>query len=139
MLSEAPTRANSRSTTGSFAVRAGTNEPACAMRQSSAVCRRYVDFPPMFGPVRITSWCVAPSSATSFGTNASATYRSTTGWRTSVARSSSPACIRGHPAAHCLEDFDLALENPFVRPEHLLLVRFQIGGDEPFPSGDGLL
>ena len=36
MLSDAPTRANRRSTTGSFAVRAGTNEPACAIRQSSA-------------------------------------------------------------------------------------------------------
>ena len=36
MLSDAPTRANSRSTTGSLAVRAGTNEPACAIRQSSA-------------------------------------------------------------------------------------------------------
>ena len=40
MLSDAPTRAKMRSTIGSFASRAGTNEPACAIRQSSAVCRR---------------------------------------------------------------------------------------------------
>ena len=40
MLSDAPTRAKRRSTIGSFALRAGTNEPACAIRQSSAHCRR---------------------------------------------------------------------------------------------------
>ena len=40
MLSDAPTRAKMRSTIGSFAVRAGTNDPACASRQMSAVCRR---------------------------------------------------------------------------------------------------
>ena len=40
-------------------VRAGTNDPACASTASSAVWRRYVDLPPMFGPVRITSWRVA--------------------------------------------------------------------------------
>ena len=58
---------------------AGTNEPACAIRQISAVWRRYVDFPPMFGPVRMTSWLPVPSSATSLGTNAPAQRRSTTG------------------------------------------------------------
>jgi hypothetical protein len=40
MLSEAPTRAKIRSTAGSFADRAGTNEPACASRHMIAVCRR---------------------------------------------------------------------------------------------------
>ena len=40
MLSDAPTRAKMRSTSGSFASRAGTNDPACAMMQISAVCRR---------------------------------------------------------------------------------------------------
>ena len=40
MLSDAPTRAKMRSTSGTFASRAGTNEPACAIRHTSAVCRR---------------------------------------------------------------------------------------------------
>ena len=42
------------------------------MMQTSAVCRRYVDLPPMFGPVRIISWHVDPFSTMSFGTNGSA-------------------------------------------------------------------
>jgi hypothetical protein len=33
-----------------FARVAGTNDPACAMTQMSAVCLRYVDLPPMLGP-----------------------------------------------------------------------------------------
>ena len=40
MLSEAPTRAKMRSTIGSLALRAATNEPACAISESSAVWRR---------------------------------------------------------------------------------------------------
>ena len=70
MLSDAPTRAKMRSTSGSFASRAGTNDPACAIRQSSAVCRRYVDLPPMFGPGQdhqLASW--SRSASMSFGTN----------------------------------------------------------------------
>ena len=93
MLSEAPTRAKRRSTTGSFAERAGTNDPVCASRQSSAVCRRKVDLPPMFGPVRMINWCVDAFSVTSFGTKASGAKRSTTGWRASVATISSPECM----------------------------------------------
>ena len=50
MLSDAPTLAKMRSTIGSFASLAGTNEPICASSGRSAVCRRYVDLPPMFGP-----------------------------------------------------------------------------------------
>jgi hypothetical protein len=55
MLSDAPTRAKIRSTIPSLASRAGTNYPACAINAMSAVCRKYVDFPPMFGPVNTTS------------------------------------------------------------------------------------
>ena len=55
MLSDAPTRAKMRSTRASLASRAGTNDPICAIRHSSAVWRRYVDLPPMFGPVSTTS------------------------------------------------------------------------------------
>ncbi len=40
MLSDAPTRAKMRSTTEILAARAGTNDPACAIWQMSAVCRR---------------------------------------------------------------------------------------------------
>ena len=39
-LSLAPMRVNTRSTTPSRAERAGTNDPICASRTMSAVCRR---------------------------------------------------------------------------------------------------
>ena len=60
MLSDAPTRAKMRSTIASFAPRApARSEPICAITTISATCRRYVDLPPMFGPVITTSNCVA--------------------------------------------------------------------------------
>ena len=49
--SEAPTRLNSRSTTPMRADAAGTGSPAWARITASAVCRRKVDLPAMFGPV----------------------------------------------------------------------------------------
>ena len=54
--------------------RAGLRDQARAARR----CRRNVDLPPMFGPVRMTTCGAAPSSWTSFGTNAPPTWRSTT-------------------------------------------------------------
>ena len=54
-LSAAPIRAKIRSMIGRVASRAGTNDPACAIRTMMAVCRRYVDLPPMFGPVNTTT------------------------------------------------------------------------------------
>src|SRR5579875_3921030 len=50
-LSEAPMRVKMRSTRGKRASVAGTKLPICAMMTMSAAWRRYVDFPPMLGPV----------------------------------------------------------------------------------------
>ena len=49
--SAAPTRVKIRSKIDSSAFDAGTNEPACARSTAVATWRRYVDLPPMFGPV----------------------------------------------------------------------------------------
>jgi hypothetical protein len=45
---------------------AGTNDPICAINTISAVCRRYVDLPDMFGPV-MTRTTSPFSKMTSFG------------------------------------------------------------------------
>ncbi len=50
--SAAPTRLKTASTTPISAARAGTKLPACASIAISAFCRKKVDFPAMFGPVR---------------------------------------------------------------------------------------
>ena len=96
MLSDAPTRAKMRSTIGSFASRAGTNEPACA---SSAEQRRLPQVGRLAAHVRagqdhqlarraverdvVRHERVAPRS------------RSTTGCRASATTSSSPSCTCG--------------------------------------------
>ena len=46
-------RVNTRSSTGRLAESAGTYEPTCARIAISAACRKYVDFPPILGPVMI--------------------------------------------------------------------------------------
>ena len=51
----APTRVKMRSTRPSLASRAGTKLPIWAISTTSAVWRRKVDLPPMFGPVRMKS------------------------------------------------------------------------------------
>ncbi len=58
--SDAPTRVKMRSQSPTRAEDAGTNEPACARRTRIAFCLRYVDLPPMFGPVRTTTWDPSP-------------------------------------------------------------------------------
>jgi hypothetical protein len=80
-LSDAPTRVKMRSTTPSVASRAGTKEPTWASRQISPTCRSTVDFPAMFGPVRIITRASSPRW-TSFGMNSSrGIIVSTTGCR----------------------------------------------------------
>ena len=56
-------RVKMRSTTPSVIALAGTNEPICAMIASRPVWRRYVDLPPMFGPVSRMKRCVASLQA----------------------------------------------------------------------------
>ena len=83
MLSEAPTRVKILSTTPIWADLAGTNDPICAMRIISAVCRSRADLPDMLGPVIIMICCSLSSSITSLGTYSSPTGSrvSITGWR----------------------------------------------------------
>jgi len=83
--SDAPTRVNILSTIPISALAAGTNPPICAIMTISAVCRIYVDFPAMFGPV-IIAICLSPqSSSVSFGMNTAEFFiLSTTGWRPSL-------------------------------------------------------
>src|ERR1051326_547732 len=52
-LSDAPMRVKMRSITGRLADSAGTYDPICAITAISAACRRYVDLPPILGPVII--------------------------------------------------------------------------------------
>ena len=66
------------------AARAGTNEPICASTTSSAVCRRYVDLPPMFGPVSRMKRARSSPRCRSFGTNDEPSSASITGWRPST-------------------------------------------------------
>src|SRR6266545_4253168 len=51
----APIRVKIRSTIPISAASAGTNEPICAISTISAICRRAVLLPAMFGPVTISS------------------------------------------------------------------------------------
>ncbi len=50
-LSEAPMRVKMRSINGNCALSAGTNEPSWAINAIRAACLRYVDLPPILGPV----------------------------------------------------------------------------------------
>ena len=94
--SDAPTRVKMRSVRPIVADTAGTNEPACARRTRSAFCLRYVDLPPMFGPVRTTRCSPSPPSAASFGTKGSrGRSASTTGWRPPSTRSTGSSTTRG--------------------------------------------
>mmetsp|Transcript_6582 Transcript_6582/g.22142 ORF Transcript_6582/g.22142 Transcript_6582/m.22142 type:complete len:226 (+) Transcript_6582:961-1638(+) len=49
---------------------AGTKEPICAIKTSSAVCRTNTDLPPMFGPVMQSAffWFSPPPNRNEFGT-----------------------------------------------------------------------
>ena len=80
----APTRVKMRSTRPIFASRAGTKLPICAMSTISAVCRRNVDLPPMFGPVRTKRRGPASPIARSLATKRLGEHRSITGWRPST-------------------------------------------------------
>ena len=125
----------------------------------------------MFGPVRITSCLVVPFRSMSLGTK-SVAKRSTTGWRASTARNSSPSCtcglvklaiaaVSGESGQHVqrrqrtrgvldarrlgrnrlpqgFEDLQLALEDPLVGAEHLLLVFLQRGRREALAAGNRL-
>ena len=96
MSSAEPIRVNTRSTTPIFASLAGTNEPICARRTIVALCRIQVDFPAMFGPVRIESIRSERFMRVSFGTKGSPpSARSTAGWRPSTIRIVSPSSISG--------------------------------------------
>ena len=79
----APTRVKMRSTSPSLASRAGTKLPICAISAMSAVWRRKVDLPPMFGPVSTKSRGAPSPIARSFATNGSRSTRSMIGWRPS--------------------------------------------------------
>ena len=81
--SEAPTRVKMRSKMPRRAFEAGTNEPAWLRRTISATWRRYVDFPPMFGPVM--TWMPLRSRTMSvwLGMKRSEAICSMTGWRPS--------------------------------------------------------
>ena len=62
MLSEAPTRVKMRSRMPRSAALAGTNDPACAIKEMRAVWRRSALFPDMLGPVTIKIWRPSASS-----------------------------------------------------------------------------
>ncbi len=80
-LSLAPTRVNTRSAIPTRARVAGTKLPICAISTISPICRRIVDLPAMFGPVRMITRARS-SNDRSFGMNLSrGIIRSTTGWR----------------------------------------------------------
>mmetsp|Transcript_720 Transcript_720/g.3022 ORF Transcript_720/g.3022 Transcript_720/m.3022 type:complete len:240 (+) Transcript_720:835-1554(+) len=71
-LSLAPMRTKTASIAVISNLAAGTSAPTCAMIAAKQTCLRYVDLPPMFGPVmRQKPGCLPPSLA-SFGTNARA-------------------------------------------------------------------
>ncbi len=75
--SAAPMRVKIASSGPSFALRAGTYMPQWASRATIAVCRMYVDLPPMLGPVTMSRRRSA-LSITSLGTKLS-TCCATTG------------------------------------------------------------
>src|SRR6266581_282951 len=131
-LSDAPTRVNRRSTTPTTARRAGTKAPIWASTTHNPTCLSSVDFPAMFGPVRrITR--PASSSSTSFGMKASrAIMRSTTGWRLH------PSDRLGHADAQRVDELRLARRDSLLGTQHLGLVRFQLGRDEPLGAGQRL-
>ena len=64
----APMRVNTRSQMPTVALRAGTNEPICAMSTMIAVWRMYVLLPAMFGPVTMATRSSVSFRCVSFGT-----------------------------------------------------------------------
>ena len=68
MLSDAPTRVNIRSRMPKSACLAGTNDPDCAIKEISAVCRNSALLPDMLGPVTIRICRVSGSSWMSLAT-----------------------------------------------------------------------
>src|SRR5712692_8603381 len=92
MSSCAPTRVKMRSTRPMTAASAGTKLPHWASSTITAACRRNVDLPAMFGPVRMVICWPSGSSSRSLATKApSARWRSTSGWRP-------PLMLRMRPA-----------------------------------------
>ena len=74
---------------------AGTKLPMCAISAISPTCRRIVDLPAMFGPVRMITRA-SLTSDTSFGMNFSrGIIRSTTGCRPARMSSSKSSDIMG--------------------------------------------
>jgi hypothetical protein len=93
--SAAPTLVKMRSNTDISAFEAGTNEPACARRTAVATWRRYVDLPPMFGPVT-TRIRFSGERSQSFGMKGSSRRTaSTMGCRASVRQSRGRVVSRG--------------------------------------------
>ena len=69
-----------RSMIGTSADSEGTKEPQCAISTIIANCRRYVDFPAMFGPVSTIIFSFGEPRLMLFGTNSPALIEfSTTG------------------------------------------------------------
>ena len=67
-LSFAPMRTNTASMAVISNFAAGTSAPTCAIIAAKHTCRKYVDFPPIFGPVIKQNPGASPPSRTSFGT-----------------------------------------------------------------------
>jgi hypothetical protein len=96
MSSEEPMRVKIRSTTPMRASLAGTKDPICARSTRAAVCRIQVDFPAMFGPVRIVKSRSDRFMRVSYGTKGSPeSDLSTTGCLPSTILIASPSSIAG--------------------------------------------
>src|SRR6056300_907794 len=107
--SDAPTRLNNWLTNPICANGAGTNEPAWAKSAINAFCRKNVDLPAMFGPVK--SQILPSSKSQSFAINGlPSRWRdaSTTGWRparmVNARLSSTVGRTQSKPLAKCAID-----------------------------------
>ena len=96
MLSDAPTRANTRSTIGSLAARAGDERARLRHQAEQRRLAQVGRLAAHVGPGQDDQLMRGASSVTSFGTNAPADVPlDDRDGATSVATSSSPACISG--------------------------------------------
>ena len=113
-LSLAPTRVKMRSTIPMRAALAGTKLPICAISTIRPICRKTVDLPAMFGPVRMIMRA-SRGSRRSFGMNLSrGIMRSTTGWRPAAMSSSKSS-------RHRRTDVSLARRDIGERAQHIEL------------------
>src|SRR5207249_1272135 len=133
-LSLAPTRVKMRSASPISASAAGTKLPICASSVISATCRRYVDLPPMLGPVTTRTCSASGSSVASFGTKRAPATASTTGCRARQRRLAERDRVEQR-----LEQVRLEHAQPLLGAEHPRLVLLQGRRHEALHADQGLL